>query len=87
MIAGGPLPLSSTVEGGPTFHTTPASTVNVTSRVYTLQKEEEEAAKVYEEFVESFAGTDEERSSVKTFVRGGTVQPGQRSHEAAGELR
>ena len=43
------------------------------------QKAEEEAAKVYEEFVESF-GVDEggkDGPGVKTFVRGGTVTPGQ----------
>ena len=42
------------------------------------QKAEEEAAKVYEEFVESF-GVDEggkDGPGVKTFVRGGTVTPG-----------
>lgn len=50
------------------------------------QKAEEEAAKVYEEFVESFAANDEDKSGVKAFVRGGTVLPGQKSHEASGEI-
>lgn len=55
--------------------------------VYTcLQKADEEAAKVYEEFVESFKSDEtDERGGVKTFVRGGTVAPGSRSTEAVGE--
>lgn len=37
-----------------------------------VQRAEAEAAKVYEEFVDSFADAPEEKS----FVRGGTIQPG-----------
>jgi hypothetical protein len=54
-----------------------------------LQKAEEEAAKVYEEFVEAFASDDVQKpaparstaGSKQPFVRGGTVMPGQRSEE------
>ena len=38
------------------------------------QREEEEAAKLYEDFVESFGDKDEE--SGKSFVQGDTIQPG-----------
>lgn len=50
------------------------------------QKADEEAAKVYEEFVESFAGDDGggRDGGVKAFVRGGVVAPGSRSHDATG---
>lgn len=50
------------------------------------RKADEEAAKVYEEFVESFKGDEGpgRDSGVKTFVRGGVVAPGSRSHEATG---
>lgn len=50
------------------------------------QKADEEAAKVYEEFVESFAGDDGggRDGGVKAFVRGGIVAPGSRSHDATG---
>jgi len=49
------------------------------------QRADEEAAKIYEEFVESFKTEEEEDNrGVKAFVRGGTVQPGSRSHEASG---
>jgi hypothetical protein len=52
------------------------------------QKADEEAAKVYEEFVESFKGDDggpgRDGGGVKAFVRGGVVAPGSRSHEASG---
>ena len=37
-----------------------------------MQRAEAEAAKVYEEFVDSFADSNEDKS----FVRGGTIQPG-----------
>lgn len=52
------------------------------------QKADEEAAKVYEEFVESFKGDEGpgRDSGVKAFVRGGVVAPGSRSHEATGAL-
>jgi hypothetical protein len=51
-----------------------------------VQKADEEAAKVYEEFVESFKGDDAPGSEggVKAFVRGGVVAPGSRSHDATG---
>jgi hypothetical protein len=50
-----------------------------------LQRADEEAAKVYEDFVESFKGDDPGRDGgVKTFVRGGVVAPGSRSHDATG---
>jgi hypothetical protein len=46
----------------------------------TLQRDDEEAAKVYEEFVAAFAGEGEEKKGKekgpKAFVRGGTIQPG-----------
>lgn len=50
------------------------------------QKADEEAAKVYEEFVESFKGDEAPGSDggVKAFVRGGVVAPGSRSHDATG---
>jgi hypothetical protein len=50
------------------------------------QKADEEAAKVYEEFVESFKGDDApgKEGGVKAFVRGGVVAPGSRSHDATG---
>lgn len=51
-----------------------------------MQKADEEAAKVYEEFVESFKGDEGggQDGNVKAFVRGGVVAPGSRSHEATG---
>ncbi len=45
-----------------------------------LQREEEEAAKLYEDFVESFGDKDEETG--KSFVQGETIQPG--SSQTAG---
>lgn len=50
------------------------------------RKADEEAAKVYEEFVESFKGDDApgKEGGVKAFVRGGVVAPGSRSHDATG---
>ncbi|KAF6245152.1 hypothetical protein COO60DRAFT_1467710, partial [Scenedesmus sp. NREL 46B-D3] len=51
-----------------------------------LQKADEEAAKVYEEFVESFAAEQaEDGRGVKAFVRGGTVMPGSSAHDGAGK--
>ena len=50
------------------------------------QKADEEAAKVYEEFVESFKGDEGpgKDGGVKAFVRGGVVAPGSRSTDASG---
>lgn len=47
-----------------------------------MQREEEEAAKLYEDFVESFGDKDEE--SGKSFVRGETIQPG--SQQSSGKI-
>lgn len=44
-----------------------------------LQREEEEAAKLYEDFVESFGDNEEEAG--KSFVKGETIQPLQKSGE------
>jgi hypothetical protein len=53
-----------------------------------LQKADEEAAKVYEEFVESFSSDPtEDGRGVKAFVRGGTVMPGSSAHDGAGEAQ
>ena len=41
-----------------------------------LQRDDEEAAKVYEEFVKDFGGDDDEPEK-KGFVSGGVIQPGQ----------
>ena len=41
-----------------------------------MQRDDEEAAKVYEEFVKDFGGGDDEPGK-KVFVRGGVIQPGQ----------
>ncbi len=47
------------------------------------QKEEAEAAKLYEEFVESFGDAKpEESSGPKAFLRGGTIQPGSSAAQA-----
>ena len=46
-----------------------------------LQKEAAEAAKLYEDFVESFAEDPAEKGP-KAFVRGEVIQPGQRSSES-----
>ena len=49
----------------------------------TTQKEEAEAAKLYEEFVESFGeAKPEENSGPKAFLRGGTIQPGSSAAQA-----
>lgn len=41
------------------------------------QRENEEAAKLYEEFVESFGASEHQADKgPKAFVRGGTIQPG-----------
>jgi hypothetical protein len=62
--------------------------VNPANSCKLLQKAEEEAAKVYEEFVESFAADEaEDGRGVKAFVRGGTVMPGSSAHDGAGEAR
>lgn len=37
-----------------------------------MQRAEEETARLYQEFVESFQG---DNSAAKTFVRGGTINP------------
>lgn len=52
----------------------------------TAQKAEEEAAKVYEDFVESFQADEDGggEPGTKAFVRGGVVAPGSKSHEASG---
>lgn len=54
----------------------------------TAQKAEEEAAKVYEEFVESFQANEPQHNRYgprddgpKPFVRGGVVMPGSKPHE------
>ena len=39
-----------------------------------MQRDDEEAAKVYEEFVKDFGGGDDEPGK-KVFVRGGVIQP------------
>jgi hypothetical protein len=44
-----------------------------------LQRDDEEAAKVYEEFVKDFGGADNEDSGNKAFVSGGVIQPGQQN--------
>jgi hypothetical protein len=50
-----------------------------------IQREDEEAAKLYEEFVESFEADDKKP---KAFVRGGVIDPSKRvGHEAEGALR
>ena len=41
-----------------------------------VQRAEEEAAKLYEDFVESFGEKEEDAAASKSFVRGGTIQPG-----------
>ena len=40
-----------------------------------VQRAEEEAAKLYEDFVESFGEKEEDAAASKSFVRGGTIQP------------
>jgi U2-associated protein SR140 len=50
-----------------------------------LQKADEEAAKIYEEFVESFKSEEEptrDAPGVKAFVHGGVAMPGSRQPEA-----
>lgn len=42
----------------------------------TIKREEDEAARVYAEFVESFKGDNAPGS--KTFVRGGVIDPNER---------
>jgi U2-associated protein SR140 len=50
-----------------------------------IQREDEEAAKLYEEFVESFEADDKKP---KAFVRGGIIDPSKRvGHEAEGARR
>ncbi len=46
-----------------------------------MQKADEEAAKVYEEFVESFKSENDGGRQPKQFVRGGTVLPGSKPSE------
>lgn len=41
-----------------------------------LQKEEEDARKLYDEFVESFGDEPEQKASNRSFTRGGVIQPG-----------
>lgn len=53
-----------------------------------LQKADEETAKLYEDFVESFQAPEPRRPAmggppIRAFVRGGTVMPGQRPDEGA----
>lgn len=53
--------------------------------MFVSQKADEEAAKVYEDFVESFKGDEGPKDGgVKAFVRGGVVAPGSRSTDASG---
>ena len=40
------------------------------------QKEEEDARKLYDEFVESFGDEPEQKASKRSFTRGGVIQPG-----------
>lgn len=48
-----------------------------------MQRDDEEAAKVYEEFVKDFGGADNEDPGKKAFVRGGVIQPGQQSSSSS----
>ena len=50
-----------------------------------MQKADEEAAKIYEDFVESFKSEEEpvhDAPAVKAFVHGGVAMPGSRQPEA-----
>lgn len=49
-----------------------------------MQRDEEEAARVYEEFVKDFGGG---RPSGTGFVRGGVIQPGSRGDASASGSR
>ena len=51
-----------------------------------LQKADEEAAAVYNDFVESFAEGPQDRPGSRAFVRGEVIQPGQAA-SAAGQLQ
>ena len=51
----------------------------------TLQKADAEAAKLYEDFVESFA-EDPADKGPKAFVRGEVIQPGQRPSDSGYSL-
>lgn len=42
-----------------------------------VQREQDETARLYEEFLESFQGDDAPGS--KTFVRGGTINPNEKA--------
>jgi len=51
-----------------------------------LQKADAEAAKLYEDFVESFAEDPAEKGP-KAFVRGEVIQPGQRPSDSGANLQ
>ena len=46
--------------------------------VIDLQRADAEAAKLYEEFAASFGSEEPEAAGGRSFVRGGTIQPGSR---------
>ena len=58
-----------------------AAVSGCTLDVFLLQKADEEAAKLYEDFVESFAEDPAEKGP-KAFVRGEVIQPGQRPSDS-----
>ena len=51
-----------------------------------MQKEEEDARKLYDEFVESFGDEPEQKASKKSFTRGGVIQPGSSASSAGHAL-
>ena len=46
------------------------------------QKEEEDARKLYDEFVESFGDEPEQKATNRSFTRGGVIQPGSSASSA-----
>ena len=56
------------------------------SVVELLQKEEEDARKLYDEFVESFGDEPEQKASKRSFTHGGVIQPGSSASSAGTSL-
>ncbi len=59
--------------------------LHASTQLIWMQKEEEDARKLYDEFVESFGDEPEQKASKKSFTRGGVIQPGS-SASSAGTL-
>lgn len=72
--------MSSTVNHNRWHQTTPSSLRDL------AQKEEEDARKLYDEFVESFGDEPEQKASQRSFTRGGVIQPGSSASSAGAPL-